>query len=317
MWISWFGELEHAVTTELGGKGASLSHMFSQQIPVPPGFTIKASAFRYFMDKANLRPVVIKKLAFLSNEQHEELNKVAKEIQDLIMSTPLPAEILEDIIGAYRQIDARGGQAVAVRSSATMEDSETASFAGQHETFLFVTGEEQLLDKVKKCWASLYNPRAIVYRRAKGVAEEEVAIAVVVQKMVASEKSGVMFTVNPINKNRDELVIEAVWGQGEGIVSGLITPDNYILNRSEMKVISEYIATKEIMLVAGQESGILCEVRVPAEKVTARVLTEAELQALVKLGERVEGYFRVPQDVEWAIEGGNIYLLQSRPITTI
>lgn len=317
MWISWFGEIEHAVASELGGKGASLSHMIAQQIPVPPGFTIKASAFRYFMDKADLRPAVIKKLASLSTEQQEELNKVSSEIQNLIKFTPLPVEILEDIANAYRHIVARGGQAVAVRSSATLEDSETASFAGQHETFLFVTGEEQLLAKVKECWASLYNPRAIVYRRAKGVAEEEVAIAVVVQKMVASEKSGVMFTVNPINKNRDELIIEAVWGQGEGIVSGLITPDNYILNRSEMKVISEYIATKEIMLVAGQEPGKLCEVRVPAEKVTARVLTEAELQALVKLGDRVERYFGVPQDVEWAIEGGNIYLLQSRPITTI
>ncbi|CEP69151.1 Pyruvate phosphate dikinase,PEP/pyruvate-binding [Moorella glycerini] len=317
MWISWFGEIEHAVASELGGKGASLSHMIAQQIPVPPGFTIKASAFRYFMDKADLRPVVIKKLASLSTEQQEELNKVSSEIQNLIKSTPLPVEILEDIANAYRHIVARGGQAVAVRSSATLEDSETASFAGQHETFLFVTGEEQLLAKVKECWASLYNPRAIVYRRAKGVAEEEVAIAVVVQKMVASEKSGVMFTVNPINKNRDELIIEAVWGQGEGIVSGLITPDNYILNRSEMKVISEYIATKEIMLVAGQEPGKLCEVQVPAEKVTARVLTEAELQALVKLGDQVERYFGVPQDVEWAIEGDNIYLLQSRPITTI
>ncbi|GAF25000.1 phosphoenolpyruvate synthase/pyruvate phosphate dikinase [Moorella thermoacetica Y72] len=317
MWITWFGELEHAVASELGGKGASLSHMTSQQIPVPPGFTIKASAFRYFMDKANLRPVVIKKLASVRTTQQEELNKASLEIQNLIKATPLPAEIREDIVNAYHQMMANGGQVVAVRSSATMEDSEAASCAGQHETYLFITGEEQLLTKVKECWASMYNPRAIVYRLAKGVAEEEAAIAVVVQKMVTSEKSGVMFTVNPVNKNRDELIIEAVWGQGEGIVSGLITPDNYILNRSERKVISEYIATKEIMLVAGEEPGKVCEVQVPSEKVTARVLTKSELQALVKLGEQVERYFGVPQDIEWAIEGDNIYLLQSRPITTI
>lgn len=315
MWICWFGENFYGVE-ELGGKGASLSKMAAHGLPVPPGFVVKASAFRHFMNVSGLITPVKEKVSNLDPYNNTALTEVSTNIRESIKENPVPREICEAVEEAYKKLGS-GEELVAVRSSATIEDAKEASFAGQHATYLFVSGVSNVIDKLKECWASLYNPRAIFYRRSKGIPEEQAVIAVVIQKMVNSEKSGVMFTVNPITKNRQEIVIEAVWGQGEGIVSGMITPDNYVVDRESLNLVSKFVAFKEVMMVPDPVAGGVREVEVTPEIAEAQVLDGEELKGLVELGKRVENFFGFPQDVEWATEGGRIYLLQSRPITTL
>jgi pyruvate,water dikinase len=206
---------------------------------------------------------------------------------------------------------------VAVRSSATAEDLAGASFAGQQETILNVTGGDDLLDAVLRCWSSLYTSQAIFYRHQRGFDGTQVSMAVVVQQMVDAEKSGVIFTVDPVTRNRFNMVIEAVWGLGEGIVSGAFTPDHYKLDRETYEVIHEFVPRKPLMYTRGSGGHGVVKSEVPSDRVSARVLADAELRELVDLGNRIEEHFGCPQDIEWGIEGGRIYLLQSRPITCL
>ena len=235
----------------------------------------------------------------------------------MIESTPMPKEVEEEIKQAYRKLCEEAGEEVfvAVRSSATAEDLPGASFAGQQETYLNVRGEDEVVEKVKKCWSSLYTPRAIYYRVQKGFRHEDVSIAVVVQKMVNSEKSGVMFTSHPVTGDKIA-IIEAIFGLGEAIVSGMVTPDHYEYDRVQRKITVVKIAEKKFMLTRG-EDGKTVKVELDEEKSKARVLSDDEIEELVKLGEIIEDHYGTPQDVEWAIEKGKIYIVQSRPITTI
>jgi len=314
--ITWFDGLpEENIGNIAGGKGASLCRLYKNGFPVIEGFIVCAGAFERFMEENGLWDQVYAKLDSIDWGNNERLSETGEAVRGLIAGAPMPGDIAGLLADYYRRLG--DGAPVAVRSSGTAEDLDDASFAGQQETFLYVIGEKDLLHSVKACWASLYNDRAIFYRHEKRFSERKISIAVVVQRMVHSEKAGVMFSANPINKDRGAVMIEGSWGLGEGVVQGIVNPDNYIVRKGTYEAEMEYIPEKEIMVVrnAGQ-SGVV-EAEVPENLRNEPVLTEDERKELVDLAVRAEGFYGKPQDLEWAVEGGKIYLLQSRPITTL
>jgi pyruvate,water dikinase len=295
-------------------------------LPVPPGFVVTAGTYRSFIEEAEIDEELFAAVD-VDADDSSALADAADRAQELILETPFPDELREAVLESYRQVDAdganpsdrgtssRAGEAfVAVRSSATAEDLPDASFAGQQETFLNVT-EENLLDRVRECWASLFTQRAIYYRQEQGFDHSAVNIAVVVQKMVDAEKSGVMFTSHP-STGDPTMIIEAAWGLGEAVVSGAVSPDNYVVE-CEDRSIDVTVAEKKVMHEKDGETGETVESEVPQGKRNERVLSDDEIGALMDLGERVEDHYGEPQDVEWAIVDGGVYILQSRPIITI
>ncbi|MEM4472285.1 MAG: pyruvate, water dikinase [Archaeoglobaceae archaeon] len=310
--IVWLSDVDKNDIPVVGGKAASLGELMRIEIPVPDGFVVDARTFKDFINRANLKDVIYSKLRNLNVENTEELNKVSEEIRKMIQETKMPEDIEMGIRRAYRELGGGKEIFVAIRSSATAEDLPDASFAGQQDTYLNVKGEDLVVEKVKACWGSLFTPRAIYYRVQKGFRHEDVSIAVVVQKMVNSEKSGVMFTSHPITGEK-VCIIEAVFGLGEAIVSGLVTPDTYVYDRVARKLVDVKVSEKKFMIVRknGNEKVEL------GEKGKERVLSEEEIEKLVNIGELIEEHYGKPQDIEWAIENGEIYIVQSRPITTI
>lgn len=311
-----FSELEGTELDNTGGKGASLSKMYRFGLPVPNGFVVTAPFFRAFMDKTELTGKIKALLAKIPDDDLNDLERISANIRQMILEQPFPSEYVDELVGCYDDLG-EVNTPVAVRSSSTAEDLDDASFAGQQETFLYVVGKEDLINKIKECWASLYNGRAIFYRKEKKFSEDAVSIAVVVQKMINSEKAGVMFTQNPITHNENELLIEAAWGLGEGVVSGIVTPDNYVYLRREKKAESTYISEKEVMVIRDPSLLGSVEVDVPKELKEKRVLSDEELLEMRNMAQRIEEFFEKPQDIEWAYEDDVLYLLQSRPITTL
>ncbi len=316
MAVLWLEEVDKDDIPLVGGKAANLGELMRAGIPVPEGFVVDAKSFREFLEVTGLKDEIYGMLSSLNVEDTEKLNEVSKKIREMIVNAKMPEEIEKAIREAYRKLcEEYGGEVfVAVRSSATAEDLPDASFAGQQETYLNVIGEDEVVEKVKRCWASLFTPRAIYYRVQKGFRHEDVSIAVVVQKMVDSEKSGVMFTSHPVTGEK-KCIIEAVFGLGEAIVSGLVTPDTYVYDRIAKKLEEVRIGEKKFMIT--RQDGRNVKVKLDAEKARQRVLSDEEIEKLVNLGEAIEEHYGKPQDVEWAIEGGSIYIVQSRPITTI
>jgi pyruvate,water dikinase len=314
--IMWFDDPESDLCENTGGKGASLSKMSKVGLPVPGGFIITAPFFYSFIVSSSLFEKIQHIISGINFDNFKGIEERSKEIQKLIIDTPFPASLRNEVLSFYEELGMEN-QPVAVRSSSTAEDLDEASFAGQQDTYLYVVGNEDLLDKIKKIWASLYNGSAMFYRKQKGFDEAKIAIAVVVQKMVDSEKSGVMFTVNPISKVRNHLLIESVWGLGEGIVSGCVTPDNFTVDKTTHEILEENISEKETMFVRNFSLKGVDELEVPESKRNSRVLTDMELEELVNLAVKLEKFFGKPQDVEWAIVHGKVNLLQSRPITTL
>ncbi|MDW7989790.1 MAG: pyruvate, water dikinase [Archaeoglobaceae archaeon] len=312
MTVVWLSDVDKNDISVVGGKAASLGELIRIEIPVPDGFVVDARTFKDFINRANLKEKIYPKLLKLEVENTEELNRTSEEIRKLIQDTKMPEDIDLEIKKAYKELGDGKDVFVAIRSSATAEDLPGASFAGQQDTYLNIKGENEVVQKVKACWSSLFTPRAIYYRVKKGFRHEDVSIAVVVQKMVNSEKSGVMFTSHPITGEK-KCIIEAVFGLGEAIVGGLVTPDTYVYDRKERRVIEVKISDKRFMIVRknGNEKVEL------GEKGLERVLSEDEIKKLVDLGELIEEHYGIPQDIEWAMEGGEIYIVQSRPITTI
>jgi pyruvate, water dikinase len=313
-WCVWFDELTRADVALAGGKGANLGDMVQARLPVPPGFVITAQAYCHVVDTAGLAGKIDDLLLDLDRSVCDKLQEVEPLLRALFTDVAIPDDVEGAIVAYYRELGA--GVPVAVRSSATAEDLAGASFAGQQETLLNVIGQQALLAAVRRCWSSLFTSQAIFYRCQRGFDDLQVSMAVVVQKMVDSEKAGVSFTVDPVLRNHYQMVVEGVWGLGEGIVSGEITPDHYKLDRETCELIFEFVPDKKIMFRQGGAGGVV-RLPVPAEQVAARVLTDDELQRLVDLGNRVEDHFGCPQDIEWAVENGAIYLLQSRPITCL
>ncbi len=317
-YIAWFGEIGREDVVIAGGKGASLSEMVRAGLPVPPGFVVSTYAFQQFLDESSLDAHIVASLQDLDVEDNAKLELVAAEITQRIVLQEPSAGLREVIRAAYQRLcDEHGDVAVvAVRSSAAAEDSDAASFAGQQETYLNIFGHDYVFNQVRACWASFFKPRAIFYRKMKG-SLADTSIAVVVQRMVNPDKSGVMFTVDPVQRRRDRVMIEAAWGLGEVVVSGMVTPDNYIVDKDDKSLISKFVARKSLMIVR-DESGVgVRQVELPLEKASAQVLNEAEIVQLAELGVHIENYFNSPQDVEWAIEGDQLYVLQSRPVTTL
>ncbi|WP_148688520.1 phosphoenolpyruvate synthase [Methanopyrus sp. SNP6] len=319
-YVRWFEEISKDDVDVAGGKGANLGEMTQAGLPVPPGFVVLSTAYNEFLERTGLEEKIKEILSSHDLSDNDELQEATKEIQRLIVEAEMPEEIREEIVKAYRELCEKVGKEeefVAVRSSATAEDLPEASFAGQQETFLNVRGEEDVVKYVQKCWASLFTPRAVAYREEQGFEHLDVSIAVVVQKMVDSKKSGVMFTVHPYTGDRDKMVIEVVWGLGEAVVSGEVTPDTYIVDKNTFEVIEEQISEQEWMYTKDPETGETVKAEVPEDKRDARKLTDEEIKELAEIGVAVEEHYGFPQDIEWAIEGGEVYVLQSRPVTTI
>lgn len=332
-YLKWFSELTNKDILIAGGKGASLGEMFQNKFPVPPGFVVTAHAFDVFITQNNIKEKISEILSKVDVEETQDLHDASKEVRALIESKDIPKEIEEEILEAYHilsseKIDEAGVSQdalnilksaqepmfVSVRSSATTEDLVDASFAGQQESFLNIKGDRQLLMHVKKCISSLYTPRAIYYRKKKGFKEGQALLAVVVQKMIDSEKSGVVFSRDPVNLN-ENIAIESVYGLGEGIVSGKIKPDHQIVSR-DLEIKSIKVADKKIALVRNG-SGDNGMVRLSEERSKMQVLTRGEIKEIANYAIRLEDHYKKPQDIEFAIEGGVVYILQSRPITTL
>jgi len=312
--ILWLEEIRKEDITSVGGKGASLGEMASLGLPVPKAFIVTAQAFRRFLVETGLDQKIYKSLERLDVENNGALEKAAENVKGLVLKAKVPAVTRDEIKKAYRKISP-DDLVVAVRSSATAEDLPDASFAGQQETYLNIKGEAALLTAVQKCWASLYGARAIYYRAKQGFDDRTVNIAVVVQQLVNSEKAGVMFTSHPIT-GEPSTIIEGSWGLGEAVVSGSVSPDKYIFDQRTEKVVDRLVSTKKIEIIADGGHGTK-SVEVDVQRQDAQVLSDAEVAKLAMYGKIAENHYGVPQDVEWGIVGETIYILQSRPITTI
>jgi pyruvate,water dikinase len=331
-YIKWFSEISNKDIAIVGGKGASLGEMFNNKFPVPPGFVITAQAFGMFMERAGLKEKIADIIERIDFEETEELQSASKEIRSLMEEQEIPDELRKEILEAYHilssdKIDEKGVSEdalsilknaqepifVSVRSSATTEDLVDASFAGQQESFLNIKGDSKIIDYIRRCFSSLYTARAIYYRNKKGFKEGQSLLAVVIQKMVDSEKSGVIFSRDPLTLN-ENVVLEAVYGLGEGIVSGKIKPDHYSASR-ELKVESVKVADKKIAIVR-TGSGTNEIVKLSDERSKTQVLTNGEILELTDLAIKLENHYKKPQDIEFAIEAKEVYIVQSRPITT-
>ena len=314
VWLEKVGKDDLSV---VGGKGASLGEMINIGVPVPGGFAVTAQAFRDFLNRAGIAKKLFEALKVDVN-QESELHRAEQTAKKLIMDAEVPEDIENAIKSRYEELCKREGEQVfvAVRSSATAEDLPDASFAGQQETFLNMRGAEDVFNAVRKCWASLYGARAIFYRVEQGFEHDKVNLSAIVQKMVDSEKAGVMFSSQP-STGEALVVLEGAWGLGESVVSGSVSPDNFVVDRKTKNIISKYIATKEIMIIRDPKTQKTVTVKVPDEKKEAIVLTDNEAIELAKYAEILEKHYGIPQDIEWGIEKDKIYILQSRPITTI
>ncbi|MEO2117110.1 MAG: intein-containing phosphoenolpyruvate synthase [Methanocaldococcus sp.] len=317
--IAWLDELSNKDVDIAGGKGASLGEMWNAGLPVPPAFVVTADAYRHFIKETGLIDKIKEILSGLDVNDTDALTEASKKIRKLFEEVEMPEDLRLAIIEAYNKLCEMCNEdevTVAVRSSATAEDLPEASFAGQQDTYLNIKGAENVVKYVQKCFSSLFTPRAIFYREQQGFDHFKVALAAVVQKLVNAEKAGVMFTVNPISENYDELVIEAAWGLGEGVVSGSVSPDTYIVNKKTLEIVDKHIARKETMFVK-DEKGETKVIEVPEDMKEKQVLSDDEIKELAKIGLNIEKHYGKPMDVEWAYEKDRFYMLQARPITTL
>jgi len=311
--IKWFDVLSKTSTPIAGGKGANLGEMVRAGLPVPPGFVVTAPAFVAALEAAGIRARLVALFAAVDPDDSAALARTSKEMQDLVLQTELPPDLRAELAQAYGRLGK--DVPVAVRSSATSEDTASTSFAGMHETFTHVVGEAALFDRVKACWASAYGQRVLAYRKAQHMTEEP-TLAVVVQQMVSSSRSGVMFTADPTRSDRTRIVIEAAFGLGEVVVGGQIEPDTYTIAKQGPRLVEAHVGHKAFKIARGPD-GKEHHLDLTEDEATSRVLTDDEVLALARLGLEVERHYGAPQDVEWAEEGGAWYLVQTRPITTL
>ena len=318
MYVKKFEELSKSDIGIAGGKGANLGELTQAGIPVPPGFVVTAQAYEYFMDEAGINDKVMSILDSIDINDTKALQAAAEEIKQIIVDSPIPEDLVLFIREYYNELCQRVGEDdtdVAIRSSATAEDLPEASFAGQQDTFLHVSGDDEVIEYIRKCWASLFEARAIFYREENNFEHSKVYIAVVVQKMANADKAGVMFTVNP-STGEEIALIEGSWGLGESVVSGDVTPDNYQVDKKDNEIINVTISDKKVMYT-NDENGTSVKVEVPEDKRKERVLSDEELIELTEMGKRVQAHYGEPMDTEWAFENDMLFLLQARPITTL
>ncbi len=310
--IKFFAALSKEDMATAGGKGANLGEMFGVGIPVPPGFVVLAEAYTGYLRETGLDVDLDRLLQAMDVNDIQQLEERAGQARELIEKTPMGEEAVATIKEAYASL---GGGFVAVRSSATIEDSADASFAGINETFLNVHGSEDVVDKVRACWASLFAARSLFYRVTKGYSASDVPIAVVVQRMIPSEKAGVMFSIDPVTGDAATVVIEAGFGLGEAVVSGQVSPDNYRVGKSTGQVLEKRIANKRMMIERLENGGVEHVDLTNSPLRTAQVLPEADIQTLAELGTKIERHYGCPQDIEWAYAENAFYITQARPVT--
>ncbi len=320
--IAWFREIRKQHIPAVGGKGANLGEMVNANFPVPQGFIVTSGAYFDFIESTGIKKGLVSMIDSINVDNTKELAEKAEKARKLVEKTPMSEELKQEIIIAYSKLGesrlawltSSEKQYVAVRSSATAEDLPEASFAGQQETFLNVIGQKPLTDAIKKCWASLFTARAVYYRKKQGFSTEKVGIAVVVQKMVNSESSGVMFTAGPTG-DTSKIIIEAVFGLGEAIVSGSVTPDTYVVDKGKMKILEKRISTQEWKLAKkGRGSK---KVELTASRGKKQKLSDKKILELAGLGRQIEHHYKAPQDIEWGLEQNKLLILQSRAITTL
>lgn len=307
----FFSEISKNDLELAGGKGANLGEMYNAKIPVPNGFVVTSTAYYRFIKETKLAEFIKDELSGLDVENSKALQKASDNIKKAIIQAKMPESIKTDIKKSYHELCGNTDKYVAVRSSATAEDLPDASFAGQQETFLNITGWSDVVEYVQKCWASLFGARAIYYRVQQKYDHFKIGIAVPVQIMVQSEVSGIMFTVNPMTNNEEEISVEAAYGLGETVVSGTITPDQYILSKKGFEIEKRYIVPQTWQLT---KAGRIAISKAYQKK---QKLPDKQIIELAQIGLKLQKHYGRPQDIEWGMQGGKIYIVQTRPITTL
>lgn len=311
MFIKPFKQITKKSVSEAGGKGASLGEMTNAKIPVPPGFVVLASSFDQFLKETDLDVEIESILKKVKPKDVNSIDKASSQLRLLIANAEMPKDLKTEIAKEFKALKAKF---VAVRSSATAEDSKTASWAGELDTYLNVT-EKDVVKKVQECWSSLFTPRAIFYRFEKKLHNKAVSVAVVVQEMVQSEVSGITFTVHPVTKDKNQMVIEAGFGLGEAIVSGSVTPDTYIVHKDDFSILDINVSEQSMAIVRSGNKNLHKKLSVKEggkQKMTGKQIVE-----LAKICKNIEKHYKHPCDIEWAYAGKKFYITQSRPITTL
>ncbi len=337
-YIVWFNEVDKHDVGLVGGKGANLGEMTQAKFPIPYGFIVTANAYFLFIQKNKLDKKIKQLLGTLDYNNSKQLEQVSKQIRKMIIESPMPQQIINKIVSYYENLLIKEEEyfhkdvnplkkithriktlyrppLVAVRSSATAEDLPTASFAGQQETYLNVRGENRLLQKVKECWASLFTERAIFYRHNQGFDHFKVGLAAVIQRMVESDKSGIAFTIDPVSNDKTKIIIEAIYGLGEYIVGGKVTPDHYEVNKNTLIILNKQVSIQKVKLIKKGVNNK--EVKIPKSIGAKQKLTDNEITHIALIVRDIEKHYYFPQDTEWAIEGNNVFIVQARPITTL
>ncbi len=321
-YIVWFDGYSDHDRIRVGGKSASLGEMTAAGLPVPPGFAITTEAYHTLRNHPEIRSRVHSLLGSVDLLDADALEGVSAEIRRLIDAAEIPRDIVDQVTDAYAELCERCGVEdvpVAVRSSATAEDLPDASFAGEHDTYLWVRGADQVLAKMRRCWSSLFSARAISYRHEMGHDHDVISMSVAVQKMVVPRAAGVAFTLNPLDGDRSTVAIDASWGLGEAVVGGEVNPDNYLVDKVLFEIVKRKVSRKEMEIRVGDDDRVE-QVAVDVERQTQPCLSDEEIRTVARLARRAERYYGVPQDVEWALDvhlppGENVVLLQSRPET--
>lgn len=314
--IAFFKDIQKEDVALVGGKGANLGEMVNAGFPVPGGFAVTVEGYDLFIAENNLFDEINKILKATNVNNPEELESASKIIQKKVLNGKVPETVFRQTVEAYRKLSGMFKKArVAVRSSATAEDLPGMSFAGQQATFLNIRGEAALVNAVRECWASLFTARAIFYRVQNKISHEKVKLSAIVQKMIESEVSGVMFTLDPVTNDKERIIIEAVWGLGEMIVQGSVVPDHYVVQKDTYAVLSKEISGQVVQLVRHEDGNK--EVEVPKSIRDRQKLPDKDIAKLAEIGEKIQKHYYFPQDIEWAYEKGKLYIIQSRPVTTI
>lgn len=300
-------------TAIAGGKGASLGELTKAGVPVPEGFVITSGAFERFLEEGDLYQAIQAELSRINYNDTNSIDRASNVIRDMMSKTAFPATLETEILTAFRRLKT---SSVAVRSSATAEDSKTASWAGEMETYLNTT-PKTLIGNVKKCWSSLFTPRALFYRHEKKLLGSHILVAVVVQQMIPLEISGICFTVHPVTKDKNHMIIEAGYGLGEAIVSGSITPDSYVIDKLAGRILDVNVASQKKMLTRTARGAEVRWIRIKKSLQQKQKLTNIKIVQLATLCQEIEKHYRHPCDIEWAYKREKFYILQSRPITTL
>ncbi|HEY2440098.1 MAG TPA: PEP/pyruvate-binding domain-containing protein [Solirubrobacteraceae bacterium] len=318
-YVVWLEQAEEGSSSLLGGKCSSLAEMVQAGFGVPPAFAVTTRAYSDFMDQDGLLDAARKVRAESDPENLDEIERASSEITQRIESTPMPPVVAEAVRAAYAELCERAGVdavPVAVRSSGVAEDLAGASFAGQYETYLWITGADAVIEHVRRCWTGLFGPQVLTYRpEGDTPGQEEIGMAVGVQQMVAARAAGVMFTLDPVTGDRSKIVIEGAWGLGEAVVSGLVTPDRYRVDKVTLELLTSEVADKaqEFRFEPGAGVGLR---DVPEPRRTQACLADEQVVALAMLAKRIERHRGAPQDIEWAVdEHGEVHVLQVRPET--